>query len=126
MNLRQQAELDLATILEDGVRGFGWPITVKDPSGAVASLVGRSSDIASLIDPDTGQVVSGRLATVTLRLSSLALGGLGQPRSVAEEDCNPWTVTFDDVLGEPHTFRVVDAHPDLTVGLVTCYLGVLA
>ncbi len=33
MSIRQLAESDLGLILEDEATGFGWPITVTDPSG---------------------------------------------------------------------------------------------
>ena len=84
MSIRQLAESDLGLILEDGDTGFGWPITVTDPSGAVRPLTGFSDDIAQIIDPDTGQAVSGRLASVALRISSILATGLTLPRGIAD------------------------------------------
>jgi len=81
MSIRQLAESDLGAILEDSAMGFGWPITVTDPSGFSVGLIGFSDDISQVIDPDTGVAVSGRLATVALRISSLVLEGLGLPCS---------------------------------------------
>lgn len=123
MSLRQIAENDLAITLEDGVNGFGWPITVTDPAGLSAPLSGQSQDIAQLIDPDTGQAVSGRLASVTLRISSLTLAGFTSlPRNIEDESLKPWLVAFDDINGSPYIFRVQDSNPDRELGLVTCLL----
>lgn len=123
MGLRQTAETDLAAIIEDSDRGFGWPIVVVDPAGNSAALVGLSRDISQVIDPDTGQVISGRFATVTLRMSSISASGLvGFPRGIQDETAKPWTVTFNDINGVSYTFKVIQGDPDRTIGFVTCIL----
>ena len=122
MNLRVRAEADLGRIMENSTTGFGWPITVTDPSGNTANLIGLSNDISQLIDPETGQAVSGRLATVALRISSLTEAGLGIPKNVSESQNKPWRVTFDDLQGNSYTFKVIDGNPDRGLGLVTCQL----
>lgn len=122
MSLRQQAESDLGAILEDGVAGFGWPITITDPSGNVGTLTGFSDDISQIIDPDTGQAVSGRLALVSLRISSLTTAGLGLPQGIADTASKPWIVEFNDINGNPFKFKVSQSNPDRALGLVTCVL----
>lgn len=122
MSLRQLAEADLGVILEDSVTGFGWPITITDPDGNVGSLTGFSDDIAQVIDPDTGQAVSGRLASVALRASSLAMEGLTLPRGIADTTGKPWVVEFADINGAPYKFKVSQSNPDRALGLVTCIL----
>lgn len=122
MSIRQLAESDLGLILEDGATGFGWPITVTDPSGTVRPLTGFSDDIAQIIDPDTGQAVSGRLASVALRISSLTLAGLGLPKGVADAGSKPWLIEFDDINGNPYKFKVSQSNPDRALGLVTLLL----
>lgn len=121
MGLREIAEADLALILENS-NDFGWPVTVTDPSGVVAGLTGYSNDISSVIDPDTGQLVSGRVASIALRISSLALAGLGIPRGIDNDTQKPWVVAFDDINGAAHTFKVQQSNPDRTLGIVTCLL----
>lgn len=122
MSLRQLAEADLGVILEDSATGFGWPISVTDPDGNVGSLTGFSDDIAQVIDPDTGQAVSGRLASVALRISSLALVGLTLPRGIADTGSKPWVVEFDDINGNAYKFKVAQSNPDRALGLVTLLL----
>lgn len=122
MGLREQAEADLGGILEDKNRGFGWAITVTDPDGNYADLVGFSDDISQLIDPETGQVVSGRLASVVLRISSLTADGLGLPVGISDASLKPWVVVFDDIGGTSHTFKVQQSNPDRALGVVSCIL----
>lgn len=122
MNLRDLAEADLGVILEDSENGFGWSISLTDPNGTTAPLTGFSDDIAQVIDPETGQAVSGRLASVALRISSISLAGLGLPRGIADSNLKPWLVSFDDVNGNPYTFKVMQSNPDRAIGLVTLIL----
>lgn len=124
MGLREIAEQDLGAILEDGAYGFGWPITVTDPAGLSAVLTGFSSDIAQVIDPDTGQAVSGRLATAVIRTSSLIAAGLGYPKGVSDPASKPWVVQFNDINGVAHTFKVKDGDPDRALGVVACTLEI--
>jgi len=122
MSLRQLAETDLGVILEDGTTGFGWPITITDPAGTVGALTGFSDDISQIIDPDTGQAVSGRLASVAIRISSLTAAGLALPQGIANSASKPWIVDFDDINGNAFKFKVSQSNPDRALGLVTCLL----
>lgn len=124
MSLRQLAETDLGLILEDSSTGFGWPITITDPAGNTGTPTGFSDDIAQIIDPDTGQAVSGRLVSVALRISSLALEGLTLPRGIADAGSKPWVIEFDDINGNAFKFKVLKSNPDRVVGLVTCLLEI--
>lgn len=122
MGIRTLAEQDLGAILEDSAYGFGWPITLTDPDGLTDTLTGFSDDISQVIDPDTGQLVSGRLASVALRISSLTAAGFALPQNVADATLKPWVVTFDDINGTAHTFKVRQSDPDRALGLVVCIL----
>lgn len=122
MSLRVLAEKDLGLILEDSATGFGWSITVTDPAGTSRTLTGFSDDIAQIIDPDTGQAVSGRLASVAIRIALLTSQGLGLPRGIADSGRKPWVVEFNDVNGGAHRFKVAQSNPDRALGLVTCIL----
>jgi hypothetical protein len=104
------------------VSGFGFPITVKDPAGTTRSLVGRSNDIYRSIDPQTGMVVTGRVASVALNIEALADAGLGIPKGIADENSKPWVITFEDLNGASHTFKVTEHQSDLTLNLVVCML----
>ncbi len=122
MSLRALAEQDLGVILEDAVTGFGFPITVTSPGGTTSALTGYSNDIGGLIDPDTGQAVSGRFASITLRISSLTAASLGLPQGIEDESLKPWIIAFDDISGNSFTFKVSESMPDRALGVVTCLL----
>lgn len=122
MGLRAESEAALAETLEDGDL-WGWPITVTDPDGTTAALTGQSGDIAQVIDPQTGDVISGRLAHCVLRLSSMTAAGFTDvPRAIASQTAKPWVVVFDDVNGTSHTFKVRQSSPDRTLGIVSLTL----
>ncbi len=122
MSLRALAEQDLGHIVEDSVSGFGWAITLTDPEGNSRTFTGLSDDIAQVIDPDTGQAVSGRLASVAVRTSTLYEQGFKLPQGIADQDSKPWVVEFEDINGKPYKFKVQQSNPDRALGLVTCIL----
>lgn len=121
MNLRELAELDLSLTLEDSVNGFGFPVNVTDPSGNSKAMTGQTGDIGFEIDPNTGQLVSGRFAHISLRISSFD-GLSGLPRGVADNSGNPWKFKFDDINGNEHVFICQESMIDRTLGVVTCAL----
>lgn len=122
--LRTQAEADLASILENDATGFGWPIRITDPDGQFADVIGDAGEISQLIDPDTGLAVSGNLAHVTLRISTLKSKGLDVPKGIADTAAKPWRITFDDINGNSYTFKVRQSRPDAMLGIVVCILEI--
>jgi hypothetical protein len=122
VGLREIAAADLKSIVEDSAGGFGWLIKVTDPDTLEASLVGFSNDVSQTIDPDTGQAVSGRIASVALAIASLTAAGLGLPRGISDKTSKPWIVMFNDIGGTAHTFKVRESMPDRALGIVVCTL----
>jgi len=117
MGLREIAENDLGMILGD-TNGFGWAIVIIDPSEVSYSRTGFSNDISQVIDPDTGQAVSGRRASVAIRISDLP----ELPVAIANTASKPWIVKFNDINGNNFTFKVIESNPDRALGVVTCLL----
>lgn len=123
MGLREQAAADLRTIVED-TAGFGWPIRLVNPAGAVADLTGLSTDVSQTIDPETGQAVSGRVASVAVSLKALEdqPWWSGMPIGVPDRNSKPYVVVFADIMGAEHTFKVIECNPDRALGVVTLLL----
>jgi hypothetical protein len=121
MGLRERASASIKRVVTNRDH-FGWDITVTDPAGTSAFLTGFSNDISQVIDPDTGQAVSGRLASVALSISELVDNNLGIPKAIADDTSKPWIVAFDDLRGNTFTFKVKESNPDRTVDLVVCIL----
>jgi hypothetical protein len=120
VSLRIQAEADLTGIIQNE-DDFGWPCVLTEPSGFSAPLTVLSSDIAQVIDPDTGIVVSGRFASVAIQISSLTTAGFsGLPEGISNSALKPWVVVFDDIGGVSHTFKVKSSNPDRALGIVVC------
>lgn len=123
MNLRELAEQDLGMILEDKTTGFGWDITLTDPAGKTELMVGFSQDISLAVDPDTGMLVSGRTATVALRISAIRAKGFTEnPKNIPDKNRKPWVVGFKDINGVPCLFKVIRSNPDAMIGSITIVL----
>lgn len=121
MSLRSLAESDLSFVLEDE-NAFGWPIKITSPDLASLDLSGQSNDISQVIDPDTGMLVAGRLATVTIRTSRLLDAGMAMPRAIADSSSKPWVVEFSDINGRAYTFKVSSSMPDRALGTISMTL----
>lgn len=122
MGLREQAEADLGMIIEN-TSEWGWPITLTDPDGKTEALVGLSNDISLAVDPDTGMLVSGRTATVALRISTLRAKGFAEnPKNIPDSNRRPWVVGFRDINQVPCLFKVIKSNPDRTLGIITAVL----
>ncbi len=122
MGLRDVVIADLNTITRDTVSGFAHKITLIDPEGAENLLEGFSNDIAQAVDPDTGQIVSGRSVSVAISIKQFTEKGLKLPVGIAESVNKPWIVEFNDLCGLPARFKVMQSNPDRSIGLVTCLL----
>lgn len=122
MSLREQAEADLGMIIENTAE-WGWAMTLTDPTGKTEALVGLSNDISLAIDPDTGMLVSGRTATVALRISTLRAKGFAEnPKGVSASDKRPWVVGVKDINQVPCLFKVMKSNPDRAIGAITLIL----
>ena len=120
MGHRAEAEQALGYMLEGT---WSWPITLTDPNGLSNPMTGTSTDIGQVIDPDTGETVSGRSASVVLRISSIFTAGFATiPVGISDSTSKPWVVTFDDIGGTSHTFKVRQTEPDRAAGVVVCLL----
>ena len=124
MSLRAQAEADLAVTLE-ALTDFGEPFTLTDPSGfaSATQLYGAVGDIGMLLDPDTGQAMSGRHATLTARISTLTAAGYTTlPEGKADAATKPWLADFAGVSTASQRYKVAQSFPDRTLGVVTMIL----
>ncbi len=121
MGLRAQAELDLGQTLESPA-DWGVAFTLADPVGFTGTepLFGASGDIGRLVDPDTGQGVTGRHATLTVRIASLQAAGFAElPEGIADGAARPWVVGFPGASTPSQLYKVKQAHPDRTLGVVS-------
>jgi len=119
MNLREVATTDLNNII---TMDFGVEILLTPPVGLTKTLTGYTNDIAQVIDPDTGQIISGRVMSIAVTLRSLSEQGLEIPRGEMDESSNPWLVQFMDPDLKEYLFKVLSSNPDRALGIVTCEL----
>lgn len=117
MGLREQAALDAKAIVED-TAGFAWPLTLTSPVGVALSLLGLTTDVGQTIDPETGQAVAGRRASVAVSLSSLP----EMPEAIADGRRKPWVATFADSQGRMADWKVIEVLPDRATGIAVLLL----
>ena len=126
MGLREDVEQDMREIHED-TDDFGWEFFITAPSGQthVDPLYGLTNDIAQVIDPDTGQVVSGRSASISIPMQSLYDAGFTElPRGISSTASRPWIVSFDDITGNNWVFKVSQSNPDRGIGNLVLMLEI--
>lgn len=121
-NFLEIAQLDKAFTLNDDQFGFGTSVNLTDPDLFAADVVCQTNDISFAIDPNTGVAVSGRTATVAIDMNELTAKGFSSLPSAQPKTAKPWIVEWTDQQGNTHTFTVLEANPDRTLGIVLCTL----
>ncbi len=123
MNLISRVQKDSQRIMNSERFGFSVPIVLTEPDGTAHSFKGLVSIIHNLIDPDTGEPVSGFLATVSINVRDLNAAGVEVPEGVMSETERPWLVTETNQFGVEQTLKIVRAAPDETNGNILIDLG---
>ena len=120
MGLREQAAADLRAIIAD-TGGFSACCELTSHDGITVETRGLVADVSQLIDPQTGQAVSGRVVSVALPLAEL-VDWPGLAAGTAELTAKPWVVRFQDVAGVEGTWKVRETRPDRELGVLVCLL----
>lgn len=119
MNFLEIAQQDKAFTLKDSTYGFGTEITLTDPDLLSAVVTGRTNDISFAIDPNTGEAVSGRTATIDIDMQELTDKGFSSlPAAQSDKTKKPWIIEYTDQLGSVYAFTVLEANPDRTLGIL--------
>jgi len=116
MSLRTLAEMDLGFILSDDVGGFATAIIIIDPMGMEFPFKGLSKDISQTIDPDTGLLVAGKTASVSVRLRDVQAAFLEIPRRITDEASKLWRVVYTDIIGIQRVYTIRYSMPDNELG----------
>lgn len=122
MGLIDLARRHNRAILSNSSTGGAWPVTITNPDGASATVSGWSNDISQIIDPDTGQAVSGRAASLSLSIDDLRAEGLDIPKGQNSRNAKPWLIAWNDGKGTDFLFKISSADPDRTLDSVVCIL----
>lgn len=116
MGLRELAHKDLEHIMEKS--GDTWQGVLTDPDGLTDTVSCITNDIGEMVDPDTGQLVTGRSAKASIRIQHLLDKGFTMPVGISDSTLKPWRLDFNDINGILCTFKIVQSNPDRTLGLV--------
>lgn len=121
MSIRGEAHLDLIDILHDEDTG-GDLVIITSPNGSQETFRAFSNDIHLSIDPGTGDVVTGRQASITVLTSDLIAAGFQNIRGIPDSSSRPWVVTAEDANDVSTDFKVIESHPDRGIGSMTLFL----
>lgn len=122
MSLFQRMQKDSQRIMNSNRFGFGIDIALIDPSGVEYPLKSIVSVIHNLIDPDTGQPVSGYLATASINRLDLNAQSIELPEGVSSDFKRPWLVRYTNIDGVEVTNKMTRAAPDEANGNILCDL----
>ncbi len=122
MNLRELAAADHRLLVEDVADGFGRELTFVDPKGTTGTVNGYWNNIGQAIDLQSGTLVAGTVAFVRVTLGALAENGFGIPEAIADKTRKAWTVSFQDMAGRRHDYKINEVRVDRSVNAVDCYL----
>jgi len=111
--LRDQAIADLALTVQSD---FGQRIRIATDSkdSEFKTFTGNSNDIHQSVDPETGQMFSGRQAHAILVYKEVFDHFQMLPKK-------QWRVQFLDI--SPNEFRIKDIMPDATLGILKLIIG---
>ncbi|HEY3500676.1 MAG TPA: hypothetical protein VGK73_38550 [Polyangiaceae bacterium] len=111
---------DFRMTLED-TAGFAKDITLTDPLGNTAELLGDCYDIGQAIDPGTGLLVSGRYVNVSISVAALREAGLELPEHEGDPKRAPWRFEIEH-QGKRHVFTVLEANESKSMDFVNVKL----
>lgn len=110
--LRVQAQEDLSTCIQEE---FGQRIRVSRADGSDSKeFIGNSNFVATMLDPNTGLLITGQSCQATLMLKEIIDHFGGLPASL-------WQVEFLDI--SPASLKVKDVQPDSTQGALILVIG---
>lgn len=119
MSLLDVAAADLRAILSDVDSGFAVPIRVISPEDTEVTVNGLATDIGMSFDPETGQAIAGRRASVALPIAELEAAGSEEPRGAPSG--RPWRLAFALPHAEERIFKVASVMPD-KLGCLVCFI----
>ena len=123
MNLLQRIQKDSQRIMNSTRFGVSIDIVLLDPAQVEYPLKSIVTVIHNLVDPDTGQPVSGYLATASINRLDLNELGITLPEGVSDELQRPWTIRYTNIDGVEITNKITRSAPDEANGNILCDLG---
>ena len=119
MKFMQRVRRDAQRIIKKD----GQEITLITPGGLKYPVHGIVAVVHNMIDADTGQPVSGFVATVSINRLTLNDLGIAIPEGEASQNERPWLVREINIDGVEVTYKITRAAPDEANGNILCDLG---
>lgn len=123
MSLLDRLRKDSQKIMNSTRCGFSTEVTLITPDGVRYPFKSIIAVIHNLVDPDTGQPVSGYLATASINRLDLNAKSIALPEGEMSELRRPWLVSEINIDGIEVTYKITRAAPDEANGNILCDLG---
>ncbi|AUR94068.1 hypothetical protein NVP1191O_09 [Vibrio phage 1.191.O._10N.286.52.B4] len=123
MSLLDRVRKDSTRIMNSERYGTGTDVVLTDSDGIEYPMKAIVAVVHNLVDPDTGQPVSGYLATASLNRDNIPENKRSALEGVSDELQRPWTVRETNIDGVVVTYKITRAAPDEANGNILCDLG---
>ncbi len=123
MSLLDRVRKDSTRIMNSERYGTGTDIVLIDSDDVEYPMKSIVAVIHNLVDPDTGQPVSGYLATASVNRYNLPVNKRTELEGVSDELQRPWTIRYTNIDNVEIINKITRAAPDEANGNILCDLG---
>lgn len=116
MSILSESRLDFAIISQD-TDGFAEEVVLTSPTGQSATIACVWTDVGVGLDPESGQTVSAKAASVSISDDALTEAGIGIPVSVQEKNKKPWKITVTNIDGTSTAYKITEPRRDRRLGV---------
>lgn len=118
MSLLDRVRSDVARITQN-TKEFASEVKLQNPSGQFATVAAITNEVWQGLDPNSGNIINGAVASIAISLDALtkaSLGGIPQNPHNAKE--KPWLVELTLADGVPRTYKIAESRRDMQMGLI--------
>jgi hypothetical protein len=122
VSLIERARKDVARILQN-TNEFASTVKLTSPAGVTRDVAAVTNEVWQGLDPNSGNIVNGAVASIAISLDALSKAGLGIPQNSRDTKAKPWLVEMTLADGAPRTYTVEESRRDMGLGVIWYVLG---
>lgn len=118
MSLLDRVRKDVARITQN-TNEFASAVKLTNPSGQFATVAALTGEVWQGLDPNSGNVVNGAVASIAISIEALTKANLGGiPHNSKNPTERPWRVELELADGVRYTYAINESRRDMTLGLI--------
>ena len=102
---------------------FSVNITITNKTALKKVVKGLATKHNLIFNPENGLPINAKNTHVSISETVLAQAGFSVRNANLEVDLKGWKIEYADSSGASKAYRINDAMPDETLGLIVCTLG---